>query len=283
MIGQAPERLDPMVPRPHRIHDVRQETSDTFTLELKSLDADVAHDSFAPGQFNMLYAFGVGEAAISIAGDPGRRGVFVHTIRAVGAVTRALARMEGGETVGVRGPFGRGWPVDEAAGRDVVLVAGGIGIAPLRSLVYGLLAHRERYGRISIAYGARTPGDVLFATELDEWRNRGGIEVAVSVDRATESWHGHVGVVTTLLRRFSFDPPETIAMICGPEIMTRYVAGELIARDVVPGAIHVALERNMKCGVGLCGHCQLGPAFVCREGPVFPFDSVERWLGIEEL
>ena len=274
--------VDPLLPRPYRVRDVRAETIDTFTMELRPDDGypDV---SFAPGQFNMLYAFGVGETAISISGDPGRSGVVVHTTREVGAVTRALGRLRPGDVVGVRGPFGRGWPLDEAAGRDVVIVAGGIGLAPLRSLVYALLAKRERYGRIALAYGARSPADVLFTGELEEWRSRGWIDVAITVDRASESWRGRVGVVTTLLRQLAFDPTETTAAICGPEIMMRYVAGELIARDVAASDIHVALERNMKCAVGLCGRCQLGPVFVCRDGPVFPYEQAQHWLGIAEV
>lgn len=274
--------VDPMVPRPHYVRGVRQESADTFTMELKATDGS-GGGAFAPGQFNMLYAFGVGDAALSISGDPGHTGVVVHTAREVGAVTGALARLGPGDAVGVRGPFGHGWPIAEAAGRDVVLVAGGIGLAPLRSAVYELLAHRERYGRIALAYGVRTPGDILYSSEFETWRDCGRIEVAVSVDRASESWSGHVGVVTALLRQFSFDARETIAMICGPEIMMRHVAGELRARDVASSAIHVALERNMKCAVGLCGHCQLGPAFVCRDGPVFPFDVAEPWLQVSEL
>lgn len=275
-------RVDATLPRPHRVHGVRRETSDTYTLELKPV-AGRSGEGFAPGQFNMLYAFGVGEAAISISGDPGRTSVLTHTVREVGAVTKALGRLSSGDTVGVRGPFGQGWPVAAATGRDVVLVAGGIGFAPLRAVVYELLAHRDRYGRIGLAYGARTPDDILYPGELDGWRTEGWMDVAVTVDRATEPWQGRVGVVTTSLKHLAYDPSETIAFLCGPEIMMRFVGAELLARGVPASSIHVALERNMKCGVGHCGHCQLGPAFLCRDGPVFPFDIAEPWLGIEEL
>lgn len=269
-------------PVPHRVISVRRETRDTFTVDLRP-PGGVPVAAFAPGQFNMLYAFGVGESAISISGDPGRRGFVTHTVREVGAVTTWLGRVGVGADVGVRGPFGRGWPVAEAAGHDVVLIAGGIGFAPLRSLIYELLAHRDLYGRIGLLYGARTPGDVLFRGELEEWSKSGWIDVQVSVDRATESWRGHVGVVTTLLRNLVFQPTETVAFVCGPEIMMRFAAAELLRREVAPAAIHVALERNMQCGVGLCGHCQIGPAFVCRDGPVFSYDVVEPWLAVEEL
>lgn len=273
---------EPALPVPHRVEAIRRETEDVFSLDLRP-PADASPEGFAPGQFNMLYAFGAGEAAISISGDPGRDGVVTHTIREVGSVTSALARLTAGADVGVRGPFGNGWPVAEATGRDVILIAGGIGFAPLRSLVYELLAHRNRYGRIGLLYGARTPRDVLFRDELDQWRDSGWIDVRVSVDLATETWRGHVGVVTTLVRELSFDPAATTAFLCGPEIMIRFAAAELRTRHVPVESIHVALERNMQCGVGLCGHCQIGPAFVCRDGPVFPYDVVEPWLAIEEI
>lgn len=276
------DRFDPVVPRPHRIHSLRRETSDTCTLDLEPMAGQSA-ERFAPGQFNMLYAFGVGEAAISISGDPGRTGVVSHTLREVGAVTRALGRLSPGDAVGVRGPFGHGWPLDEAAGHDVVLLAGGIGFAPLRSVVYELLAHRDRYGRIALAHGARTPGDVLFRDELEAWQESSWLDVAVSVDRATESWPGRVGVVTTLLRYLTFDPSDTIAFLCGPEVMMRFAAADLVARGVSPSSIYLALERNMQCGVGLCGHCQMGPALLCRDGPVFSFDAAEPWLRVEEI
>jgi NAD(P)H-flavin reductase len=238
---------------------------------------------FAPGQFNMLYVFGVGEVPISISGDPARPELLVHTIRAVGATTRALQRLRKGDWVGVRGPFGTAWPVAEARGRDVVLIAGGIGLAPLRPAIYHLLLHRPLYGRVVILYGARTPHDMLYTKQLRDLRSRFDIEVEVSVDRATVEWQGAVGVVTKLVQRSPFDPQSALAFICGPEVMIRYAAIALEQRGVPDAAIFVSMERNMKCAVGLCGHCQFGPFFVCKDGPVFRYDRIQRFFGVREV
>jgi NAD(P)H-flavin reductase len=274
--------MDPMLPHPHRVRRLIRESHDTFTLELARVGDDPS-PRFAPGQFNMLYAFGAGEVPISISSDPGRSDVLAHTTRVVGGVTGVLARLRRGGTIGVRGPFGNGWPLDRASGRDVILVAGGIGLAPLRSLAYALVASRRRYGRIALAYGARTPEDLLFGADLERWRTSYDVEVEVTVDRATEAWPGRVGVVTALLRRLSFDPSDAVAMICGPEVMMRYAAAALVARGVDAGSIFVAMERNMKCAVGFCGHCMFGHVFICRDGPVLPFERIERMLGVAEL
>jgi NAD(P)H-flavin reductase len=268
-----------MVPRPSRIRRVRRESAETFTLELAA--DDVA--PFAPGQFNMLYVFGVGEAAISLSGDPARPDTLVHTTRAVGTVTRAMQRLHRGAALGVRGPFGTGWPLAEARGKDVVLIAGGIGLAPLRPVLYAIVARRREFGRVTLLYGARGPEDVLYGRELERWRDRGAITVAVTLDHATRGWVGDVGVVTTLVPRASFDPTNVVALVCGPEIMMRFAAQALAARGVPDERIFVSLERNMKCALGWCGHCQLGPAFVCKDGPVFPYARVQRLLTVREL
>ena len=268
-----------MVPRPSRIRRVRRESAETFTLELAA--DDVA--PFAPGQFNMLYVFGVGEAAISLSGDPARPDTLVHTTRAVGTVTRAMQRLHRGAALGVRGPFGTGWPLAEARGKDVVLIAGGIGLAPLRPVLYAIVARRREFGRVTLLYGARGPEDILYGRELERWRDRGAIAVAVTLDHATRGWVGDVGVVTTLVPRASFDPTNVVAMVCGPEIMMRFAAQALAARGVPDERIFVSLERNMKCALGWCGHCQLGPAFVCKDGPVFPYARVQRLLTVREL
>ncbi|MDF1523930.1 MAG: FAD/NAD(P)-binding protein, partial [Trueperaceae bacterium] len=238
---------------------------------------------FAPGQFDMLYVFGVGEVPISISGDPARPERLVHTTREVGAVTRAMRRLRPGDAIGVRGPFGTSWPVAAAEGRDVVLIAGGIGLPPLRPALYHVLAHRERYGRVVLLYGARTPEDLLFRDELAAWRASFDLEVHVTVDRATGDWRGNVGVCTPLVQRAPIDPRRTVAMICGPEVMIRAACRELARRGVSPQDTFVSLERNMKCAVGLCGHCQLGPYLVCRDGPVFAYDRVERLLDRGEV
>lgn len=268
-----------MLTRPTRIRKVVRESAETFTLELDDPEAP----AFAPGQFNMLYVFGTGEVAISLSGDPERRGTWVHTTRAVGTVTRAMQRLRRGGAIGVRGPFGTGWPVAAARGGDVVVIAGGIGLAPLRPVLYAIIARRAEFGKVVLLYGARTPEDVLYGGELERWRTRHGIEVAVTVDRASRAWPGHVGVVTALVPRVSFEPGRTTAMVCGPEIMMRFTAQALTAQGVPAERIHVSLERNMKCALGWCGHCQLGPEFVCKDGPVFPYPRVARALLTREL
>ena len=273
---------DPMFPRPYRVHRVTKETSDTFTLELLP-EAGHAGFAFAAGQFNMLYVCGIGEVPISISGDPGVPQALVHTTRAVGAVTKGMEELKKGDSIGIRGPFGTNWPVAAAEGNDVVFVAGGIGLAPLRPALYQVLANRERYGRVVLLYGARTPEDILYRKQLKEWRADLGLEVHVSVDRATRDWRGNVGVVTTLIPRVPFDPYHTVAMVCGPEVMIRYTVMELERRGVAQDQIFVSLERNMKCGVGFCGHCQHGPNFVCKDGPVFPFSRVRDLLGQREV
>ncbi|MBF0334548.1 MAG: FAD/NAD(P)-binding protein [Alphaproteobacteria bacterium] len=272
---------DSMVPVPFRIEKVRRELSDTFTMELKP-EAGGAF-RFQAGQFNMLYVFGVGEVPISISGDPGESGVLVHTTRAVGAVTRAMGQLEVGETIGVRGPFGKPWPVEQAFGSDLVIVAGGVGLAPLRPAIYQALANRDKFGKLVILYGARTADDILFRKELERWRGRFDVEVKVTVDRATDRWAGNVGVVTNLVARGGFDPMHTTALVCGPEIMMRFAAQALVKRGVSPAGVYVSMERNMKCGVGFCGHCQWGPHFVCRNGPVFTWEEASPLLAVREL
>jgi NAD(P)H-flavin reductase len=270
---------DPMLPTFERVARVRREGADIWTLDIEP----AAGFDFAPGQFNMLYAPGVGEAAISISGDPADRGRLVHTIRAVGRVSEALTRLKPGEAIGVRGPYGRGWPVTEAAGADVVIIAGGLGLAPLRPAIYRFLAERERYGRLVLLVGMRQPDDILFQRELERWRSRLDIDLAVTVDHAGGDWRGSVGVVTTLIPRAAFDPAHTVALICGPEVMMRFSIAGLAALGVPAGAMHVSMERNMKCAIGLCGHCQLGPTFICRDGPVFTYERLRPIFAVREL
>jgi NAD(P)H-flavin reductase len=274
--------LNPLLPRPTRVQRVRQESHDTFTLELEPPGGS-REFSFSPGQFNMVGIPGVGDVPISISGDPAKPNTLIHTIRAVGPVTQALRKVRRSESVGVRGPFGTPWPVEAATGSDVVLVAGGIGLAPLRPALYHLLAHREKYGRIVLLCGSRTPEDLLFGRELEAWRGRFDLEVGVTVDAARGDWRGNVGVVTTLIPRASFDPLHTTAMLCGPEVMMRFTVSELEKRGVAPDSIYVSLERNMKCAIGFCGHCQLGPTFICKDGPVFRYDRVRDWVTRREI
>ncbi|GMU91670.1 MAG: oxidoreductase [Candidatus Hydrogenedentota bacterium] len=273
---------DPMLTQPYRIRQVRRETSDTFTFELARPDR-AGPGAFQPGQFNMLYVFGVGEVAISISGDPANPDALFHTTRAVGTVTQAMSRLRAGHVIGVRGPFGQGWPIDAAEGQDIVVVTGGIGLAPLRPLLYRVLANRGRYGRLVLMYGARTPDDILYRKELERWRGRFDMEVLVTVDRSIGGWRGHVGVVTELVPRVPFDPYHATAFVCGPEIMMKYSIDALAKRGLPHERIYVSMERNMKCAIGFCGHCQYGPEFVCRDGPVFRFDRVKRLFEIREV
>jgi NAD(P)H-flavin reductase len=274
------DRPDPMTPVPFTVRRATRETADTVTLEL---DPSPSGFAFSSGQFNMLYALGIGEVPISISGDPAPGAPLEHTIRSVGAVSAALCGLRDGDTVGVRGPFGTDWRVRDAAASDVVIVAGGIGLAPLRPAVRELLARRERYGRISVLYGARTPADLLFRDEVEGWRGRFDVDVEVTVDAAGTDWRGNVGVVPQLLGRATFDPATTAAMVCGPEVMMRFTVQALLEAGVDADRILVSLERNMQCAIKQCGHCQLGPFFVCADGPVFPYSVVAPWLRPREV
>ena len=272
----------PMVPQPWQIQRVRQETGDTFTMELEPL-AGSDGLPFAAGQFNMLYVFGVGEVPISISGDPEKSGPLIHTTRAVGVVTNAMRKLKRQDVLGVRGPFGTPWPLQEAEGSDVVIVAGGLGLAPLRPAIYQMLAHRKRYGRVLLLYGARTPADLLYKKQLKEWAGRADLETFVTVDHATQGWTGDVGVVTKFIPQSVFDPLDTVALICGPEIMMRFTLRELQKRGLADDRIVVSMERNMKCALGFCGHCQYGPTFVCKDGPVFNYSRIQHWFTKREV
>ncbi len=274
--------MNALIPAPYRVTDRRPETGDTVTLALEPVAEPLP--AFAPGQFAMLTAFGVGEVPISISGVPAARDEpLVHTLRAVGAVTEALYAARPGDVLGVRGPFGTEWGVDSAAGHDVLLLAGGIGLAPLRPVLRAALAERDRYGRVVLLVGARTPEDLLFAPELRALAERDDLTVEVTVDRAAEAWPGHVGVVTSLLDRAVTDAARTVAFVCGPELMMRLTAEALVGRGVPADQVRVSMERNMRCAVAQCGHCQYGPLLVCRDGPVVTYDRVATLLTIREL
>jgi NAD(P)H-flavin reductase len=271
-----------MTPLPYRVARKRRENHDNWTLELEPVDDAI--DPIGPGQFTMLYAFGVGEVPISTSGDVETTGTtLVHTIRAVGAVTKALCACAPGDVVGVRGPFGNRWPIDAAHGHDLVVVGGGVGLPPLRPAIYHALAHRADFGKLVVLYGGRTPDDLLFRKELERWRGRFDVDVEVSVDSAGPEWSGSVGVVTKLIPGAQFDPDEAVAFIVGPEIMMLFTARALIDRGLPPERIWISMERTMRCGVGLCGHCQLGPTLICRDGPVYRWDELAPLLGVHEL
>ena len=278
--GEAQRQRDPFVPQIYRVERVSRELPDTVTLNLTPLAG--LRPSFEPGQFNMLYAFGVGEVAISMSGDR-EHNAFVHTVRDVGAVSGAIAKLAPGAVIGLRGPFGTGWPVKEAEGSDVVIVAGGLGLAPLRPAIYQILANRGRYGRVVILFGSRNPTEMLYRHELREWRQRLDIDIEVTVDHADADWRGNVGVVPALIPRAAFDPHEAVALICGPEVMMRFTVNALRDAGLTNDRIYISMERNMKCAIGLCGHCQFGPTFVCKDGPVMRFDRIASIFAVREI
>jgi NAD(P)H-flavin reductase len=275
---------DSMMTIPVRIVGMHEENFNTHTFRLEIVDPDLRrHYRFAPGQFNMIYVPGVGEAAISISSDSEAPEALEHTIREVGSVTRAIKRVGLGGVVGLRGPFGRGWPLERLDGSDVVIVAGGIGLAPLRPVVYYLLRHRQRYRRVILLYGCRTPADRLYAQELEGWAGLETIDVLVTVDNATADWVGPVGVVTKLLPRLKVNADRATVMVCGPRMLNRVAAWSFLQLHVPPEHVYVSLERNMHCGYGRCGHCQYGPKFVCKDGPVFRFDEIADIFAKEEI
>jgi len=273
---------DPMLPRRFRVTATRAELPDVRSLELEPIDGGPL--AFRPGQFNMLWAFGVGEAAISISGAPGAPPL-MHTIRAVGAITKALAHANPGDVIGVRGPFGTPWSVTEQEGRHIVFVAGGLGLAPLRPAILHVLARRTHYAGVTLIYGARRPEEILFANEIHQWKARFDTEIEVTVDHASRGWMGRVGVVTDCIgpTLAGTDPARVSAFVCGPEIMMRFTAKALSEAGVASDRIWLSMERNMKCAVGLCGRCQWGPHFICRDGPVFPYDRIAGALSVKEL
>jgi NAD(P)H-flavin reductase len=268
-------------PAPWRVTATRRESADTVTLELEPPAGAVF--AFRPGQFNMLGAFGIGEVPISISGDPAAGGPVLHTIRDVGMATHALCTLEPGHHVGVRGPYGTCWPLEEAEGGDVVIIAGGIGLPPVRPAIYHVLAHRDRYQRVVLLYGARTPGDLLFTDELTSWRSRFDCDVQVTVDAAGGGWRGDVGVVPDLIATARFDPAAATAFMVGPEIMMRFTIRVLLSAGVPEDRIFLSMERSMQCAVAMCGHCQLGPFLVCRDGPVFCHRRLAPWLRLREV
>ena len=280
LVDQEPEAVEgPMVPLPYRVLTRRQELTDTVTLRIAPISKRLADP--LPGQFEMLWAFGIGEVPISVSGLDDD-GVLEHTIRSVGAVTKSLCSSKVGDIIGARGPFGIGWNIDRATGQDLLIVAGGLGLAPLRLAMLEALANRHRYGRLALLVGARDPESLLFVEELEQWRGRFDIDVEVTVDAAPPSWRGNVGVVTKLIARTPVDFSNTSAIVCGPEVMMRFAALTLADHGVPPGQIYLSMERNMRCAIGHCGHCQFGPEFICKDGPVFPWTRMEKMMLAKE-
>lgn len=271
-----------MLPRRFRVVDKKRETADTCTFTMVPVDGGQTFH-FAPGQFNMIYLFGYGEVPISISGDPAAPDRLVHTARAVGSVTHGFTELATGDMVGVRGPFGSPWPLAAAEGEDVLVIAGGLGLAPLRSAIYQLIGARDRYRRITILHGARSPETILFNEELRQWRSHAEIRCELTVDFADAGWQGRVGVITQLIAQTDFDPRNAIVFMCGPEVMMRFAVEALKSRCVSEERIHVSMERSMKCALGHCGHCQLGPFFICKDGPVLRYDRIRAVFQTAEL
>lgn len=282
-ISNAISPSTPMQPYWAEIAKIVREAPGVSTYWLKFLDPSLVDGfRFKAGQFNMIFVPGLGEVAISISSDMEDTRLVGHTIRTIGNVTTAISHMSVGDILGVRGPFGSWWGLDECVGRDVVIAAGGIGLPPIRPVIYYILHHRREFGKVILLYGARTPNDLQFSSEYKAWQD-GDIELQITVDRGDDAWQGRVGVVPILFYNTRVDPHNTVIITCGPEIMIRFVIFEALARHVPADRIYVSLERNMKCGLGSCGHCQLGPYFVCKDGPVFSFDKLQPYVNVEEF
>ncbi|QSR87964.1 FAD/NAD(P)-binding protein [Methylacidiphilum caldifontis] len=271
----------PFVPQLFIVEEKKKESSSVFTLYLSSIEKKPFY--FSPGQFNMLSAIGGGEAAISIASDPTDTLHLIHTIRIVGNVTQALNRLQQKDFVFVRGPYGKGWPIEQAKDKTLVLVAGGIGLPPLLPIIHKANKEKEFFKKLILLYGARTKDDLLFIPFLEKMANEKIIDLHITIDRPSRDWKGHVGTVTTLVSNLTIDPQQTVVFCCGPEIMMRFTAREFERREVPKDNIFCSLERNMKCAIGICGHCQLWGYFLCKDGPVFPYGRIQELLTIEEL
>lgn len=272
--------MNPYLIHPATIVEKTQEARDIFTYRLRLVDQTVRRAfRFVGGQFNMVYAFGVGEVAISIVSDPEDPELLDHTIRIVGRTTQAIGRMGAGDVLGIRGPYGRGWPLEKARGKDVVIITGGLGCAPVVGAIEYIFRRRDRYGAVKILHGVKAPHDLLYRERFDAWRRQPDTEVLLSSDRPDKSWQYHIGVVTELFEQVRITPGRTVVMLCGPEIMMRVGIPILVRRGIPESSVYVSLERHMECGIGLCGHCQMGPYFLCKDGPVMRYDTVAPWLG----
>jgi NAD(P)H-flavin reductase len=283
------------LPRLFRVRAAWPENDDTMSLELApgpsgeaAQHGEAAHHSEdapygQPGQFNMLYAFGIGEIPVSVSAFPEPRHGLIHTIRGVGAVSQALCRMTTGETLGLRGPFGRGWPLDDFAGHDLLIVAGGLGLAALRPVMRWAMANDAWFSRVTLVYGARSPRQLIFSEDLEIWRQNPAIEVMVTADTAESGWQGSVGSVMDLVNKIDLHPQRTVAFVCGPEIMMRFAATALLGKGLPGERLFFSLERNMKCAIGICGHCMFGPTFVCKDGPILPYSAIAHLFFRSEI
>jgi len=269
---------DPMKPTLYRVERYTRESHDTFTLglrpsssaDLKEIEPGGKQYTFAPGQFNMLYVFGMGEVPICISASPVKGGLLSHTARAVGSVTKAMQALSVGDMIGVRGPFGSHWPIDESAGKDFVIVAGGMGLAPLRPAIQALIDKHFDFAKHIILYGTRSADDIIYKEDLEHWKTQKGVEL-------------HIGGVRKILGQISFDPANTVALICGPDNLMHFSVSELKRHNMNGDDIYVSMERNMKCAIGFCGHCQFGQHFICKDGPVFRYSRVSSLYGKREI
>jgi len=279
-----PSRADPWLAHEVVIDRITPEIEGVVTYHLRFTESSIAAAyCFRPGQFNMLYVPGVGESAISLSANPNHPETWAHTVRLAGNVTRALGQMSSGGALGLRGPFGRGWPLELAEKRSVLLVAGGIGLPPLRPVIYDILSRRGDFEDVVLLYGSRTREALLFTSEFDAWRTQ-GIEVRLTADRWTAGWEGQVGVVPLLLDRLKLrNPAGTMLFTCGPEVMMRFVVRSALQKGIPVENLWMSMERNMQCAIGMCGHCQFGPAFICKDGPVFRYDRIAPFLAVEAL
>ena len=271
---------NPYLPHEARILEVIRESPSLFTLRLQFTDPEVqAGYSFAPGQFNMVYLFGVGEVAISIVSDPKEEHIVDHTIRSVGRVTKGLAKLAAGDRIGLRGPYGRGWPLLAAEQKDVIVVTGGLGCAPVVSVINYVMRRRERFGRLNIVQGVKHSSDLIWADRYDQWRQLPDTQVLLAADAGAPLWPWHIGRVTDLFAKLEFDPERCIVMMCGPEGMMHVVVREMLQRGLRESDLWLSMERNMQCALGHCGHCQFGPRFVCKDGPVFCYHDIKSLFG----
>ncbi|HUF20300.1 MAG TPA: FAD/NAD(P)-binding protein [Burkholderiales bacterium] len=273
--------MNPYLPRDAEVIERIDESPGIFTLRLRLTDlGERTAYRFAPGQFNMVYLHGAGEVPISIVSDPESPVLLDHTIRAVGRVTNGLAKLHAGDRVGIRGPFGRGWPLDQARGRDVVIVTGGLGCAPVVAVINYLFAYRKHFGHVTIIQGVKHASELIWRERYAEWAKLPGVQVLLSADHGGPLWPFHIGRVTDVFDEAHL-PGDAIAMLCGPEIMMQIAARQLAARGIAEDDIYLSLERNMQCAIGHCGHCQFGPDFVCREGPVFAYPHIKPLFSVK--
>jgi sulfhydrogenase subunit gamma (sulfur reductase) len=273
--------VNPYLPHDAQIVERVQEAPSIFSLRLRFADPEV-HSAyrFQPGQFNMLYLYGVGEVPISIVSDPEDPHVLSHAIRALGRVTKGLDQLRPGDHVGLRGPYGRGWPLEQAEGRDVLVITGGLGCAPVVSVINYLVNRRQMFGTLTILQGVKHTADLIWRERYERWARLPRTHVLLAADVGGPGWPWHIGPVTLLLDKVELNPTGCIVMMCGPEVMMRAACRDLVGRGVPEEAIWMTLERNMQCGVGHCGHCQIGGQFVCRDGPVFPYPEIKPLFGV---